>query len=476
MLGRRLDRYIGLFFVWHFVLSLAATIALYVIIDTFAKIEDFIEQENVVEFLRWIVIYHSYQVPPLMTQLLPLVTLLAGVISIARLSRYNELNAIKAVGVSLHRALLPIFLCSLAIAALAAANQELLVPSLARGIVDVRSKMARKEIYRDLSAFDHKTKATVWVRELQYVIPGFELAGVAVRPKAVRPHARVPPGERGDALHIRNARGVWVQQWVFLWDGEFQDAKGNWVPLDYRTLTCALDATTYTMPRKVRGAGPEANLVRLDGERGGQPVEISFSSWRYRGALRLISGGQLTAPMRGGEVPAPVAIQAALWRPELGQWLGRASSYRTTDTRREEVAYDGAPLPITIPPHDLIRSEGDPTLKSFRELMQVKDDPPALRQKRMLILHSRVAFPLANLVLLLVGIPLLFQQEGGKSTWVGMGLGLLVSMVFYVINYLAQLAGQSPEGIFANAPALAAWLPILAFGAAGAVLMARMST
>lgn len=472
MLGRRLDRYVGLFFIWHFILTLIATITLYVIIDTFAKLSEFIEQENFTEFLRWVIIYHAYQVPPLMTQMLPLVTLLAGVISVARLSRYNEFNAIKAIGVSLHRALVPIFLCALLIAGLAAANQELVVPSLAGGIVDTRTKLSRKEIYRDLSAFDLKTKATVWVRELEFAIPGFELQGVETRPKAGQPTPRPVPGERADALRIRGASGVWVRRWLFLWDGEFQDKKGNWTPFDYRVLTSHADATTFSMPRQPGGAG----TVTIEGERGGQPVEIAFGSWAYRGALRLIIGGQITAPLRDTDTPAPIAVQAALWRPDLRQWLGHANTYLVTETRRDEIIYDGHPIPLTIPPHQLIRSEGDPTLKSFRELAAVRGDPPALRQKRLLILHGRVAFPFASFVLLLIAIPLLFQQEGGKSTWVGMGLALVISMAFYVINYLIQLAGQSPDGLFASAPALAAWLPILIFGAAGAILMARMNT
>jgi lipopolysaccharide export system permease protein len=138
--------------------------------------------------------------------------------------------------------------------------------------------------------------------------------------------------------------------------------------------------------------------------------------------------------------------------------------------------YDGSPLPFAVPPQDLIRSEGDPTLKSFRELLDYTNAPPALRQQVMLALHSRVAFPLASVVLLLVAIPLLFQQEGGKSTWVGMGLGLFVSVCFYFVNYTCQLAGQHESGVFASAPAVAAWLPILLFAAAGGVLLARMET
>ncbi|HUT37319.1 MAG TPA: LptF/LptG family permease [Planctomycetota bacterium] len=478
MLGRRLDRYIGLFFVWHFILCLTAIVLLYVLVDTFAKLDDFIEQDSVIAFLRWIVIYHAYQVPVLLTQFLPLVTLLAGVISITRLARYNELNAIKAVGVSLHRALAPILLCSLAVAALAAANQELLVPSLAPDLVDIRARGTRRDTYTDLSSFDRNNNATVWVSKLEYALPGFELAGVEVRSRAAPDPARKAggPPQWTAGPWVRGADAVWVDRWLFLWNGEAKDAQGQWKPLEHMAMPTTEDATRFTLPRKQGTASELAPVVRIHADRDGHPVEVIFSSWTYKGALRLILGGQLTCPLSGEQAPAPIFIQAALWRDQEKAWLGRANTYLARETRRDEIIYDGEPLPFTIPPHQLIKSEADPTLKSFRELLQYHNDPPALRQKKLVLLHSRVAFPLSSIVLLLVAVPLLFQQEGGKSTWVGMGLALLVCMGFYVVNYLSQLAGQNPEGLFASAPALAAWLPILSFAALGGVLMARMNT
>jgi len=465
VLGRRLDRYIGLFFIWHFVLSLVGVVLLYVVIDTFAKLDDFIEQESVGAALRWIIVYHAYQVPPLLTQFLPLVTLLAGVISTARLARYNELNAIKAVGVSIHRALVPVFLCSIAIAALGAANQEFLVPSLARDIVDVRQMMSQKETFRDLSAFDRTHKLTVWVRQFEYRIPGFELLEVECRPTAP-----LPPGRKADTARFRSATGIWVRRWLFLFDGQALAPSGKWEPFPNKCLTTRDDATTFNMPRK-----PEAaTKLRIAAERDGVPCEVTFRSHVHRKSLQLILGGQLSAPPSGPDTPAPIAIQAALWHGN--QWRGRATTYYVREMGRDEAVYDGDPLPLAIPPQDLIKSEADPTLKSFRELARLKDTPPPLRQKILVALHGRVAFPLASVVLILVAIPLLFQTEGGKSTWVGMGLALLVSLAFYFINYVCQLAGQSPQGIFAGAPALAAWLPILLFATLGLFLMARMET
>ena len=76
----------------------------------------------------------------------------------------------------------------------------------------------------------------------------------------------------------------------------------------------------------------------------------------------------------------------------------------------------------------------------------------------------------------MVAIPLLFQQEGGKSTLLGVGLALFASLCFYVVTYAFQTIGRDPEGIFGGIPWLAAWLPIVLFGAGGGFLLWNMDT
>jgi len=471
VLGRRLDRYVGAFFAWHFLLSLVAILGLYVVIDTFTKLDELIEQEGVFAQLRWIAVYHAYQIPVLLTQFLPVVTLLAGIIAIARLARYNEINAIKAAGVSVHRTLLPIFLASLAIGALGAANQEILVPSLEYDILNVRTTMRGKDVYRDLFVYDRSHKTTIWVRRLDYLAGGYELSGVAAEPRDL-----LDPAEKPELPRIRGAHAVWVGTWLFLSDGQAQAPDGTWQPFAYKSLTTNRDASEFAMPGPPGKAGlGGATIAHIEAGRNGHTLEVTFTEWKPKNNLRLIVGGQLTGAFEGAKTTAPTSIQAALW--DGTRWLGRAQSYRqVSDRRREDVVYDGEPLPIAMPPQELVKSSADPSLKSFRQLLALAAEVPALRQKILVVLHSRLAFPLASFVLLLVAVPLLFQQEGGKSTWVGVGLALVVSGCFYLVSYTCQLVGQTPGGVFDGSPAAAAWLPIVLFGATGVALAFRMDT
>jgi lipopolysaccharide export LptBFGC system permease protein LptF len=477
VLGRRLDRYVGFSFLWHFVLSLVAVVGLYVVIDTFRNLDDFLEKEGIVGKIRCILIYHAYQIPVLLTQFLPLVTLLAGIISLSRLARYNELNAMKAAGVSMRRALAPILLASLAIGALSAANQELLVPTMEAGILDARTLLRPKDVHKGLYVYDRKANTTLWVKELQNAAAGIEIRGLQVIPKAPS-----HPGKNTGGPRIRGASAVWVGHWLFISEGETLNAEGQWQRFQCR------DSADGSRPRKyeVLATDVEAAAVketigsplpRIEASLGGAPVEVTFANAKYTLAygFRLICEGQLNRTIEEEGTDVPIHIRPALWLH--GEWIGCASSYRVSQQRRHEITYDGEPLPFKMTPHEITRNNQDPMLKSFRELLaQAKTPIPERRQIILVTLHGRVAFPFASFILLLVAFPLLFQREGGRSTWVGVGLALLVSVSFYFVNSTFQLAGQAADGVFADAPALAAWLPLIMFGIAGVILTARMET
>jgi len=462
---RRLDRYILAFFLWHFVLCLFAVMALYVVIDTFARLDEFAEQGDFWTQLRWVVRYHAYQIPVLLGQFLPVVTLLAALIALARLARNNELNAIKAAGVSIQRTICPVFIASLAIGFLGALNQELLVPSLEHGILDTRIALKGEDVYDDLFVYDSDKDVTVWVRFLEAAVPGYELSGVAVVARN---------GSEGQPA-IRGAEGIWVDRWLFIWGGEWRGPDGKWSAHTSTALTLEERSEDF-MPGGSRGADASGSgEFAIAAQRGEKPLEVRFTRYTYHARTYLLRDGQLTGALKNGSSPAPTYIQAAVWHK--GRWIGYGQSYRQVSPRkREEVVYDGAPLPLTATPAELKKGTTDPMLKRFGELLRLTRRFPALRQKYLVVLHARVAFPLASLVLLLVAIPLLFQHEGGKSTWGGMGLALLVSLCFYALSYALMIIGQQPTGAFASAPAAAAWLPVLVFAASGAVLTARMDT
>jgi len=86
-------------------------------------------------------------------------------------------------------------------------------------------------------------------------------------------------------------------------------------------------------------------------------------------------------------------------------------------------------------------------------------------------MHSKIAFPISTLVLLLIGVPSSLRW-GGKSYLLGAGVGLLVSF-FFMACYMASVElgnrGELP-------PVIAAWLPVSSFGAFGLYLFTGIRT
>ena len=473
MLGRRLDRYITAFFLWHFVVCLLAIMGLYVVIDTFFHLDDFVRHNDTLAQARAILTYHLYQIPVLIGQFLPIVVLLSAVISLARLSSGNELNATKAAGISIHRTLLPVLIATVAIGALGAADQELLVPYLEPGIVTAREHTIKDDdTYRDLFAFDEKQRISIMAQKLLNAAYGLVLHRVEIVPRqASADGARKPPPRR-----IRASRAIWVDRWAFLFDGALTDAQGRTSPFIAKTLLLDLQAVAFA-------PAPEPHAQLADGTPahtvgailGDHPLDLAFATCEHTTRRRMLLRAQITSVRSAERAVAPIDITVALWHDK--RWLGRGQSYvQRSPEKRELIVFDGDPLPLSLAPQQLIQTRTDPSLKSAAELRRLANRIPTLRQRLLLDLYSRTALPLAGLVLLLVAIPLLFQQEGGKSTLLGVGLALFVSLSYYIVTYAFQAIGRDPDGIFGGLPWLAAWLPVLLFAIAGTLLLRRMDT
>ena len=90
------------------------------------------------------------------------------------------------------------------------------------------------------------------------------------------------------------------------------------------------------------------------------------------------------------------------------------------------------------------------------------------RGRPLVAYHTKIAYPFANLVLVLLAVPMAAtRRRGGQAVQLVLGLGV-------AFLYLAFQQTVAPFGyVQAVPPWLAAWLPHLVFGAVAAVLLAR---
>ena len=153
------------------------------------------------------------------------------------------------------------------------------------------------------------------------------------------------------------------------------------------------------------------------------------------------------------------------WYPERGRVMMPGEEPGAADLHR--VVPADQPLPTTMAPADLELARASEDLEglSSSRLRRLRDRSPELSYLTVL-LHRRITYPLANLILLLVGVPLVLRGEG-RSMFVPVLAALGVCASYFVADTVAcDLGGRGvlPAG-------LATWLAPVLFGAAGVALL-----
>lgn len=121
-----INRYVLRSFLRLFFLSLAAFVGIYLLIDFFEKVDDFIEHQAAVSLY---ILYFLNKIPLIVAQVVPLAVLLAVFMTIGGLSRTSELTAMRAGGMSLLRITLPLLAIALLISLVVLGANESLVPA-----------------------------------------------------------------------------------------------------------------------------------------------------------------------------------------------------------------------------------------------------------------------------------------------------------------------------------------------------------
>jgi LPS export ABC transporter permease LptG len=122
-----LDRYLVREFLVFVGIGLGVAAALFVVVDLLQTLDRYL---RVKPPLIFIVEHFVYRLPAALHDGLPVVMLVATIFLFLALSRYHELTAMKAAGISLYRVSAPILLMGLSIAVSAGLFQELFLPRL----------------------------------------------------------------------------------------------------------------------------------------------------------------------------------------------------------------------------------------------------------------------------------------------------------------------------------------------------------
>ena len=123
---RLLDKYILKEYFRSFIITSVSFIALYLIVDFFEKIRMFLSNHaSVIQMAT----YFLFSVPMIISLILPAAVLLATLMTYSNLSKYNEITAMKANGISLYRMSSPVLIFAAVIAVSLFYFSELITPA-----------------------------------------------------------------------------------------------------------------------------------------------------------------------------------------------------------------------------------------------------------------------------------------------------------------------------------------------------------
>jgi LPS export ABC transporter permease LptG len=151
-----IDRYLVREYLTLMAVGLAVAAALFIVIDLLQTLDRYL---RVKPPLIYIIEYFAYRLPAALHEGLPIVMLVATIFLFLTLSRYHELTALKAAGVSLYRVSAPILGLGLLVAIGAGLFQELALPTLNERSDEVNRVKIRGQAPRHL-----QSRQRLWMR------------------------------------------------------------------------------------------------------------------------------------------------------------------------------------------------------------------------------------------------------------------------------------------------------------------------
>ena len=121
-----LHRYVLRRFIYCYLLSATGLIGIFLVVDFFERVDEFIRRDMPYSDL---VFYFIYKIPGIAFYMAPQAVLLATVVTLAVLARDNEIIAMKAGGIGIVGITLPILGAALVVALLVLASNEYIAPS-----------------------------------------------------------------------------------------------------------------------------------------------------------------------------------------------------------------------------------------------------------------------------------------------------------------------------------------------------------
>jgi lipopolysaccharide export system permease protein len=169
---RILDRQRYWAFIKAYVICYVSLVGLYVVIDAFSNVDEFMKRAEGMELLRIMGQYYLVHQAQYFDMLGSVIGMMAAIFTVTWMQRNNEQLAMLAAGISTHRAIRPVLVATVIVSLISVANQELIIPRYAEEIqkshdddglrkVQVPSRYDSREIMIHGSEADRRSRTII---------------------------------------------------------------------------------------------------------------------------------------------------------------------------------------------------------------------------------------------------------------------------------------------------------------------------
>jgi lipopolysaccharide export system permease protein len=144
---RILDRYIAKNFIVGYIIALMVLVGLRIVIDLFINLDEFAEYSGTWTVFGNMLNYYGVQSALYYRDFAGMITVVAAVFSLGKMTRNNELIAVMASGTSLKRVITPIIALAVLFTGFLIIDQELIIPRLANQLVRAHDALQEEQTY-----------------------------------------------------------------------------------------------------------------------------------------------------------------------------------------------------------------------------------------------------------------------------------------------------------------------------------------
>ncbi|MCJ7544604.1 MAG: LptF/LptG family permease [Phycisphaerae bacterium] len=450
---RTLDRYIVRNFLTSAALWFVILMALRIVTDLFINMDEYVKGSPAVgRVMTHVAGYYAVHSLEYFAQLGGVIIVAAATFSLAMMGRTNELTAMLASGVSLHRIIWPIVLCAMLMGALIVVDQEMIIPtsSIAGRLARARDDPTGTQEFTMPFAVDGNR--SVWRADAFYpardemVNPSVFLRDADLRQVAGILGDQAHPGE------LDGQKGWLIRGGVLLRSCQY-DRVWPYVP-DVHLIYTILG------PRELAKTSQEDNPAQGGIRRTDRQYPMVLQAEAFIPASSGGEGGRLDRPRfsfltSDGRVLATFVAASATWDAAEQAWrLQNAALFCPSDLTSDDLLLRRSSR--------WLEYMSSTQLAEVIRMRRVPDTDVAL-----LVRHSRMTDPINNLIMLLLALPFILSRER-RDVKASASLCLLMVGAFYAFVHLCRYVGLPPS--------LAAWLPTMLFGPVAVLMLDSVKT